>query len=317
MMLPFLAGLGIKSWVHEYATPLMWTAAVAIAALVAYSDRLPRLRAAKHQTDKHRENSFDPLNDTQQTELNQLREEKRIAVELRSQFPILTINSAVYGAGHVGKEDLPVAPERLRVRNALAMRVQNSALVPRNPADNDKKRIIVKYSFENANEYEATFWEGDLMVIPVPSKPSVAVEIEDWYDPKALNLKLLNGYEPKGLDAQLLLNSVERWDTGRAEFMGVRILPKLPVSLTADNPHLTFGVKRMFQLIQFTDNIEPPVEGPFIQGRIGEQVLYGGLPSQGIYRLRMTLSAGGKSDLITKCFKWEGHGTPIFFEGKC
>src|SRR5579863_1409354 len=42
LMLPFLAGLGIKSWVHDHATPLMWTGALAVAALVAYSDRLPR-----------------------------------------------------------------------------------------------------------------------------------------------------------------------------------------------------------------------------------------------------------------------------------
>ncbi len=41
-MLPFLAGLGIKSWVHDYATPLMWTGAGAVAVLIAYSDRLPR-----------------------------------------------------------------------------------------------------------------------------------------------------------------------------------------------------------------------------------------------------------------------------------
>jgi hypothetical protein len=40
MMLPFLAGLGIKSWVHDYATPLMWTGAFVASALIAFSDRL-------------------------------------------------------------------------------------------------------------------------------------------------------------------------------------------------------------------------------------------------------------------------------------
>jgi hypothetical protein len=49
MMLPFLAGLGIKSWVHDYATPLMWTTAIAVAALIAYSDRIRwRRQPAQH-----------------------------------------------------------------------------------------------------------------------------------------------------------------------------------------------------------------------------------------------------------------------------
>jgi hypothetical protein len=39
LMLPFLAGLGIRQWVHQYATALMWTAAFCVAAIVAFADR--------------------------------------------------------------------------------------------------------------------------------------------------------------------------------------------------------------------------------------------------------------------------------------
>jgi hypothetical protein len=46
MMLPFLAGLGIQQWISDYKTPLMWTAAIAVAGLIAYSDRIPRRRGA-------------------------------------------------------------------------------------------------------------------------------------------------------------------------------------------------------------------------------------------------------------------------------
>jgi hypothetical protein len=36
MMLPFIAGFGIREWVHVYATALMWTAAMAVAAGIAF-----------------------------------------------------------------------------------------------------------------------------------------------------------------------------------------------------------------------------------------------------------------------------------------
>ena len=44
MMLPFLAGLGIREWVHDHATALMWTVAIIIASVIAFWDQLHRLR---------------------------------------------------------------------------------------------------------------------------------------------------------------------------------------------------------------------------------------------------------------------------------
>lgn len=81
LMLPFLAGLGIKAWVHEYATPLMWTGAVAMAALVAYSDRLPRLR--KSAGDSGRQNATSTTTDAPGLSPMRLR-------HVRNQFDQLT-----------------------------------------------------------------------------------------------------------------------------------------------------------------------------------------------------------------------------------
>src|SRR5262249_20572600 len=48
LMLPFIAGLGIREWIHEYATALMWTTAFMVAVLVAFWDQFPiRKRTAK------------------------------------------------------------------------------------------------------------------------------------------------------------------------------------------------------------------------------------------------------------------------------
>lgn len=40
LMLPFLAGFGIKEWAHTHATALMWMAAIVVAASIAFCDRL-------------------------------------------------------------------------------------------------------------------------------------------------------------------------------------------------------------------------------------------------------------------------------------
>jgi hypothetical protein len=39
LMLPFLAGLGIREWVNNHTTALMWLAAFVVSAGVAFSDR--------------------------------------------------------------------------------------------------------------------------------------------------------------------------------------------------------------------------------------------------------------------------------------
>jgi hypothetical protein len=115
--------------------------------------------------------------ETTVSETQALREANRVFQEELNRLPALTIHSAVYGAGHVGREDLPVAPDKLRARNALVMRVQNSALVPRDPAE-VPKRLLVRYSFENAEIREAIFKEGDLMVLPEPRSKPLAPKIE-------------------------------------------------------------------------------------------------------------------------------------------
>lgn len=103
---------------------------------------------------------------TQNQELDGLREDAKVFQDELNRLPALTIHSAVYGAGHIGREDLPVSPDKLRSRNALAMRIENHALVPRDPASGKRKRLIVRYSFETADVREATFWEGGLMILP-------------------------------------------------------------------------------------------------------------------------------------------------------
>ena len=40
LLLPFLAGLGVREWVHGHAIALMWTVAVIVAAVIAFWDRL-------------------------------------------------------------------------------------------------------------------------------------------------------------------------------------------------------------------------------------------------------------------------------------
>ena len=37
---PFLAGLGIREWVHDHATVLVWTGALIVAAAIAFWDRI-------------------------------------------------------------------------------------------------------------------------------------------------------------------------------------------------------------------------------------------------------------------------------------
>ena len=126
---------------------------------------------------------------TSLSETQTLREAGRVFQEELSRIPALTIHSAVYGAGHVGREDLSVSPDRLRTRNALAMRVQNSALVPRDPAD-VPKRLIVRYSFENAEIQEAVFEEGELMILPEPQSVRRLCTAQEWLR-KGEQLKLI------------------------------------------------------------------------------------------------------------------------------
>jgi uncharacterized coiled-coil protein SlyX len=49
MMLPFLVGLGITKWVHEHSVELMWTGAIVMATLIAFSDRKSRRVSANNQ----------------------------------------------------------------------------------------------------------------------------------------------------------------------------------------------------------------------------------------------------------------------------
>jgi hypothetical protein len=44
LMLPFLAGLGIKAWISVHATALMWTAAFVVTAIIAFWGKGPKLK---------------------------------------------------------------------------------------------------------------------------------------------------------------------------------------------------------------------------------------------------------------------------------
>jgi hypothetical protein len=44
LMIPFLAGLGIREWVHSHEVALMWTAALLVAAAIAFWDRMFKTR---------------------------------------------------------------------------------------------------------------------------------------------------------------------------------------------------------------------------------------------------------------------------------
>lgn len=47
LMLPFIAGFGVRQWVTDHAVKLMWAAAFVISALIAYWDHLPKNRALR------------------------------------------------------------------------------------------------------------------------------------------------------------------------------------------------------------------------------------------------------------------------------
>jgi hypothetical protein len=196
LMLPFLAGLGIRQWVHDHATALMWTVATVVAFGIVFWDRIALRRSVSepsdHSPEKNQElggvsepalqakyeeairssSAWENRCDAVQKQLKEVREQNTILIQKRSELdklPRLTIHSAVYGAGHVGKGDFDIADRlRFHIGNGLAMWVQNSALVPRDPAEGEIKRALVKYSFANAEMREVTFQENDLMVLPEP-----------------------------------------------------------------------------------------------------------------------------------------------------
>ncbi len=54
LMLPFLAGLGMKQWTHDHATALMWTASLIVAFGIAFWDRLsPNIRGSAEASAKN------------------------------------------------------------------------------------------------------------------------------------------------------------------------------------------------------------------------------------------------------------------------
>jgi hypothetical protein len=55
LMLPFLAGIGIREWVHSHAAGLMWVAAIVMALIVAYGDRLLRSRVVQPSKEQSEE----------------------------------------------------------------------------------------------------------------------------------------------------------------------------------------------------------------------------------------------------------------------
>jgi hypothetical protein len=140
LMLPFFAGVGIKQWVHEYATPLMWTAAFGVAFCVAFSDRIARRK--------------NPL--------------AKAAIPTPTTTSKLTIHSARYG--NEAHNFQPVSEEMLRRHDggAIAVVVSNN-LVPFDPAPNTPKYLEVEYSYGHGEQYRRKFAsipEGHLLILP-------------------------------------------------------------------------------------------------------------------------------------------------------
>jgi hypothetical protein len=175
MMLPFLAGLGIQQWISNYRTQLMWTAAIIVAAAIAYWDRLPRrMRAAP---------SADPLQAgkpawqrLQWANAERERLEKEVeqlkAAQSAPSVPFkLTIHRAVYGGGPLA-EILVTDKLQNAVREALIVSVDSTlgGLVD-DPARNVQKCLEVEYSFGSdrklvASRMEASPGEITRLVLP-------------------------------------------------------------------------------------------------------------------------------------------------------
>jgi hypothetical protein len=51
LMLPFLAGFGIKEWANVHSTALMWTAAFVVSGVIGFADRFG-VRKSRHPSDR-------------------------------------------------------------------------------------------------------------------------------------------------------------------------------------------------------------------------------------------------------------------------
>jgi hypothetical protein len=157
LMLPFLAGLGIKEWVHAYATALMWTAAFAIAFAIAFWDRIARRKAPKAQPVSKGTMpalSGSPVVIASDSSGDRLDNPLRIV-------------SAHYGAAGIAYTEVTDAVRKLAKSDSLrfhGVRGSFNALFGPDPCFKVRKHLQVVYSFP----VEVIFEEDGDIILPVP-----------------------------------------------------------------------------------------------------------------------------------------------------
>jgi hypothetical protein len=164
MMIPFLTGLGIKSWVHDYATPLMWTAAIAAAALIAYSDRIPRRKKATTPLpdDPYAGKRSDRTNET---------------------APSLQIISARYGIGGTADKDVTGIVRELAKSGSVNIPGRQGLF---NGFFGDPYPLVPKYlkiSYSAPAESEVTFNEDAALILPALSIIKTAKTQTEYRNP--------------------------------------------------------------------------------------------------------------------------------------
>jgi hypothetical protein len=136
---------------------------------------------------------------------------------------------------------------------------------------------------------------------PLPAPSANIPKIEDDPDVNALNIRITNDIDKGGLnDCILYLHRrilVDR--KSRTPLPSFQVM-----RLTSNHHNIPYLEERRYQLLEFTNPVQP-----FFRG-------YGGtvnLPEMGLWRLDMELTwYGGEQYQFSKCFMWEAGRTPYF-----
>ena len=136
------------------------------------------------------------------------------------------------------------------------------------------------------------------------SRPKSEIpKIEDDADVNALNIRITNDIERKGLNDCLLY-------LHRRVLVGSKARTPLPsfqvIRLTSNHHDIPYMEERRYQLLEFTDPARP-----FFRSYSGTV----DLPCMGLWRLDLELVwYGGQPYRFSKCFMWESGRSPYFTE---
>jgi hypothetical protein len=232
LMLPFIAGLGIKEWIPAHAVPLMWTAAILVAGIIAYSDRLPR-RIRRVDNKNLSQESPEKLGKTHATTLI-VHSAQWISVEHGTSRPV---------------ERFIRQQIKETVVDSVSFKLNNPNLGGELPGAKDTHKILkLSYSYGDSNPREITKDEYDWLVLPeppveIPRLPSPPVQFEpksqletvtrnamreefrtkiSWAQKVALRLI----YRKPGVDLGSLVREIEFYGFGQDAQDGI-ILPLL------------------------------------------------------------------------------------------